>query len=148
MFWLLLAAGGCITRWVPSDRTGRPRLLQVARLGKHSASAGGSAIQEPFRPSSCTHGAPSRMGQRAAPPGKPRKAPTPGAYTGVRQTGMPRKEKPTAPRGVAPARQQGETKSAFKRVRFCFSRRFRNELIARRGQRCPTPPRAFLEGHH
>ena len=24
MFWLLLAAGGCITRWVPSDRTGRP----------------------------------------------------------------------------------------------------------------------------
>ena len=96
MFWLLLAAGGCITRWVPSDRTGRPGLLQVSRLDKHSGSAGGSAIQEPFRPSSCTHGAPSRMGQRAAPLGKPRKAPSPGVCTGVRQTGLPRTEKPTA----------------------------------------------------
>ena len=73
------AAGGCITRWVPSDRTGHPRLLQVARLGKYSASAGGSAIQEPFRPSSCTHGAPSRMGQRAAPLGKPREIQTLGS---------------------------------------------------------------------
>ena len=27
MFWLLLAAGRCITRWVPSDRTGRPGSL-------------------------------------------------------------------------------------------------------------------------
>ncbi len=42
MFWLLLAAGGCITRWVPSDRTGRPRILQLGRLGKQSTLAGGS----------------------------------------------------------------------------------------------------------
>lgn len=29
MFWLLLAAGVCVTRWVPSDRTGRPGSLNL-----------------------------------------------------------------------------------------------------------------------
>ena len=121
--------------------------MQVARLDKYSASAGGSAIQEPFRPSSCTHGAPSRMGQRAAPLGKPRKVHTLGLNTGLRQTGMPRKAKPTAQRGVAPARQQGETKSAFARVCFCFSGRFSNAGLSPARPALPNPLQGVLEGH-
>lgn len=30
MFWLLLAAGGCITRWVPSDRASTTRSCSLA----------------------------------------------------------------------------------------------------------------------
>ena len=56
---------------------------------------------------------------------------------------MPRKEKPTAPCGVAPARQQGKTKSAFKRVRFCFSGRFSNAGLSQARPALPYPSRAF-----
>lgn len=56
MFWLLLAAGGCITRWVPSDRTGRPGSL-TTQARKHElgcspevasrSSAGGRTVARP-----------------------------------------------------------------------------------------------------
>jgi hypothetical protein len=94
MFWLLLAAGGCTPRWAPSDRTGRPG----------SCSLAGWVNKAPSRVVA-THKRPSVALVSTALPldgmcirniERPREVQTLGLNTGVRQTGMPRKEKPTA----------------------------------------------------
>ena len=108
-------------RWAPSDRAGRPGSCRW-HAWVNTAPARVAALYK------------NRLGHRrvltAHPPGWGKgqrrrgslaKQPTPGAYTGVRQTGMPRQAKPTATARRSPCTTAGGNQKRFRTESvFCF----------------------------
>ena len=112
------AAAGATKRWVPSDRASTPR----------SCSLAGWVNKAPSRVVA-THKRPSVALVSTALPldgmcirniERPREVHTLGLNTGLRQTGMPRKEKPTATARRSPLNDTGGNQKRIHRVRFLF----------------------------